>query len=341
MSDAFFSVPQAEPLRSVLLRLAIHYGLLIVLALVVILFSVLEPAFLRVGNLFIILQSLSIVALLALGVTLTMAVGGLDLSIGAVAAMSLMTASYVMVVLGWGPLPAIAISLGCGALVGLLNGFLIVRMGVPDILATLGSMFLVIGLQLIPTGGRSIAVGMTLPNGDEAIGSFSAGFLALGRARLWDTVPVPVVVMLVIALLVWGFLERTRFGRVFYAIGGNERAARLAGAPVERYKLLAYVLSALLAATGGLLLAARLGRGDVSSGNGLVLDALGAALIGFAVLGARKPNAFGTLIGALLVATLLNGLTMLNAPYYAQDFVKGAVLVLALMFTFGLAAKTR
>ncbi|GFM80115.1 ABC transporter [Pseudomonas cichorii] len=322
-------------------RFTIHYGLLLLLALVVVLFSVLEPAFLRVGNLFIILQSVSIVALLALGVTLSMSVGGLDLSIGAVAAMSLMCASYVMVVLDWGPLPAIFISLACGALVGLLNGFLIVRMGIPDILATLGSMFLIIGLQLIPTGGRSIAVGMTLPNGDEASGSFSAAFLAIGRARLWDTVPVPVLVMLVVALLVWGFLELTRFGRVFYAIGGNERAARLAGAPVEKYKLLAYVLSALLASLGGLLLAARLGRGDVSSGNGLVLDALGAALIGFAVLGARKPNAFGTLVGALLVATLLNGLTMLNAPYYTQDFVKGAVLVLALMFTFGLAQRAR
>ncbi|MBX8577730.1 ABC transporter permease [Pseudomonas cichorii] len=324
-----------------LLRFTIHYGLLLLLALVVVLFSILEPAFLRVGNLFIILQSVSIVALLALGVTLSMSVGGLDLSIGAVAAMSLMCASYVMVVLDWGPLPAIFISLACGALVGLLNGFLIVRMGIPDILATLGSMFLIIGLQLIPTGGRSIAVGMTLPNGDEASGSFSAAFLAIGRARLWDTVPVPVLVMLVVAQLVWGFLELTRFGRVFYAIGGNERAARLAGAPVEKYKLLAYVLSALLASLGGLLLAARLGRGDVSSGNGLVLDALGAALIGFAVLGARKPNAFGTLVGALLVATLLNGLTMLNAPYYTQDFVKGAVLVLALMFTFGLAQRAR
>lgn len=128
---------------------------------------------------------------------------------------------------------------------------------------------------------------------------------------------------------------------MFYAIGGNEQAAHLAGAPVHRYKLLAYVLSSLLASVGGLLLAARLGRGDVSSGNGLVLDALGAALIGFAVLGAKKPNAFGTLIGALLVATLLNGLTMLNAPYYAQDFVKGLVLVLALIFTFGVGQRVR
>lgn len=333
--------PGAAPAGQRLLQALMRYGLLLILAVIIVLFSVLEPAFLGVGNMFSILQSVSIVALLALGVTLTMAVGGLDLSIGAVAAMSLMVASYVMVVLDWGTGPAVLISLTSGALAGLFNGWLIVKMRVPEILATLGSMFLLIGLQLIPTGGRSIAVGMILPDGEESTGSFTRLFLALGRARLWDTVPVPVLVMAVVALLIWLFLERTRFGRVLYAIGGNEQAARLAGAPVERYKLLAYMLSALLASLGGLLLAARLGRGDVSSGNGLVLDALGAALIGFAVLGARKPNAFGTLIGALLVATLLNGLTMLNAPYYAQDFVKGLVLVLALMFTFGLAHRAR
>lgn len=239
MSDSFPFIARKPPRGDAILRFIVHYGLLLVLALARRWKTAAGPAFLRVGNLFIILQSVSIVALLALGVTLSMSVGGLDLSIGAVAAMSVMCASYVMVVLDWGPLPAIFISLACGALVGLFNGFLIVRMGIPDILATLGSMFLIIGVQLIPTGGRSIAVGMTLPDGDEASGSFSAGFLALGRARLWDTVPVPVLIMAVMALLVWGFLELTRFGRVFYAIGGNERAARLAGAPVEKYKLMA------------------------------------------------------------------------------------------------------
>lgn len=180
------SLLSTEPARAErLLHGLIRYGLLWLLALIVVFFSVAEPAFLRVGNLFSILQSVSIVALLALGVTLTMAVGGLDLSIGAVAAMSLMIASYVMVVLGWGAVPAVLISLAGGALVGLLNGWLIVKLRVPDILATLGSMFLVIGVQLIPTGGRSIAVGMTLPSGEETEGTFSAAFLALGRGRLW------------------------------------------------------------------------------------------------------------------------------------------------------------
>ena len=124
-----------------------------------------------------------------------------------------------------------------------------------------------------------------------------------------------------------------------YAIGSNERAARLAGVAVDRYKVAAYIISGMLAALGGVLMAARLGRGDIASGNNLLLDAVAAALIGYAVLGATKPNAFGTAMGALFVGILLQGLTMMNAPYYTQDFVKGAVLVLALMFTFSLSAR--
>jgi simple sugar transport system permease protein len=148
-----------------------------------------------------------------------------------------------------------------------------------------------------------------------------------------------VVLLVVIAVLVWGFLELTRHGRLMYAIGSNAQAAALAGTNVERYKIAAYVISGVLASVGGILLAARLGRGDVASGNNLLLDAVAAALIGYAVLGASKPNAFGTAIGALFVGILLQGLTMLNAPYYTQDFVKGAVLVVALVFTFALTGQ--
>ena len=153
--------------------------------------------------------------------------------------------------------------------------------------------------------------------------------------------PVSVIIMLVLALVIWFFLEFTRWGRVMYAIGSNELASRLAGAPVSRYKIAAYMISGVSASIGGILLAARVGRGDVSSGNNLLLDAVAAALIGFAVLGVAKPNAFGTLVGALFVGVLLQGLTMMNAPYYAQDFVKGSVLVVALVFTFSLTRAAR
>jgi simple sugar transport system permease protein len=150
-----------------------------------------------------------------------------------------------------------------------------------------------------------------------------------------------VVVLVVLALLIWFFLEYTRFGRMMYAVGSNERAAELAGAPVKAYKIWAYVISGVFASIGGILLAARLGRGDIASGNNLLLDAVAAALIGYAVLGAAKPNAFGTAVGALFVGILLQGLTMMNAPYYTQDFVKGVVLVVALVFTFALSGRGR
>lgn len=321
--------------------LAVRYGLVALLVLMVAFFGVMEPSFLSVRNLVIVLQSVSIVAILAFGVTATLVVGGFDLSIGAVAATSLMTSSYIMVVFGGGTVAAVGACLLVGALVGLVNGLLIVRLRIPDLLATLGMMFLLLGLQLIPTQGRSIASGMTMPDGSTATGTFAATFLALGRYRVFDLVPISVIVMLALALLITVFLTFTRFGRIMYAIGSNERAARLAGAPVEAYRIAAYMISGVFASVGGVLLAARVGRGDVSSGNSLLLDAVAAALIGFAVFGAGKPNAIGTAIGALFVGLLLNGLTMMNAPYYAQDFIKGAVLVAALMFTFGLSNRPR
>lgn len=330
-----------SPLR----QAAIRYGFLVLLAAMVVYFSFAADGFFSPQSAVFILQSVSITGILALGVTATLVVGGFDLSIGSVATTALMASAYVMVVMGGDALTATAVCIAIGALVGLINGFLIVYMRVPDLLATLGMMFLLLGLQRIPTEGRSVATGMTLPDGSVAEGTFSTAFLALGRHRfdfiLPNLVPVSVVVLIVLAILIWFFLEYTRFGRMMYAVGSNERAAQLAGAPVKGYKIAAYVISGIFASIGGILLAARLGRGDIASGNNLLLDSVAAALIGFAVLGAAKPNAFGTAVGALFVGILLQGLTMMNAPYYTQDFVKGAVLVVALVFTFALSHRSR
>ncbi|MXQ09214.1 ABC transporter permease [Alphaproteobacteria bacterium GH1-50] len=320
---------------------AIRYGFLCLLIGLLIFFAIFAPGFAGPRSAVFIFQSVAITGILALGVTCTLVVGGFDLSIGSVATSALMLSAYVMVVMEQSAFVAVMACLVMGAVVGAINGFLIVKMRVPDLLATLGMMFLLIGLQRIPTEGRSISTGMTLPSGETADGVFSPAFLWIGRHRfdlvLEDLIPVPVVLFLLVGVLVWVFLELTRHGRLMYAIGSNERAAGLAGTPVARYKVLAYMISGVLASVGGILLAARLGRGDIASGNNLLLDSVAAALIGFAVLGAAKPNAFGTAIGALFVGILLQGLTMMNAPYYTQDFVKGAVLVIALMFTFALS----
>ncbi len=325
--------------------LAIRYGFLCLLAGLVVFFSLFADGFAGPRSAVFVFQSVAITGILALGVTCTLVVDGFDLSIGSVATTALMLSAYVMVVLEQNAFVAVLACLIMGALVGLVNGLLIVKMRVPDLLATLGMMFLLIGLQRIPTEGRSIATGMRLPGGEVAEGTFSASFLWIGRHRfdmvLEDLIPVPVILFLIIGVCVWVFLELSRHGRLMYAIGSNERAAGLAGANINRYKITAYMISGVLASVGGILLAARLGRGDIASGNNLLLDSVAAALIGFAVLGAAKPNAFGTAIGALFVGVLLQGLTMMNSPYYTQDFVKGAVLIVALVFTFALSSRGR
>ncbi|WP_379062203.1 ABC transporter permease [Mesorhizobium sp. UC74_2] len=325
--------------------IAVRYGFLVLFAALVAYFASTADGFVSPQSAVFIFQSVAITGILALGVTATLVVGGFDLSIGSVATSAMMAAAYVMVVLDQNALVAVLACLAIGVLIGLINGFLIVYMRVPDLLATLGMMFLLLGLQRIPTEGRSIATGMTMPDGSVAPGKFSDAFLALGRYRFDffapNLVPVSVVVLVVLAVAIWFFLEYTRFGRMMYAVGSNERAAELAGAPVKAYKIWAYVISGIFASIGGILLAARLGRGDIASGNNLLLDAVAAALIGFAVLGASKPNAFGTAVGALFVGVLLQGLTMMNAPDYTQDFVKGAVLVIALVFTFALSTRAK
>jgi len=326
---------------SLLLNGAIRYGFLILMLLLIVFFSVSAAGFATPRSAVFILQSVAITGILALGVTCTLVVDGFDLSIGSVATSALMLSAYSMVILEQSAFVAVLLCLAMGAFVGLINGLLIVKCRVPDLLATLGMMFLLIGLQRIPTQGNSIATGMRLSDGEVAEGTFSAAFLWIGRHRfdvvLERLLPVPVVIFVVLSVLIWAFLGLTRHGRLMYAIGSNERAARLVGTNVNRYKICAYMISGVMASIGGILLAARLGRGDIASGNNLLLDSVAAALIGFAVLGASRPNAFGTAIGALFVGILLQGLTMMNAPYYTQDFVKGAVLVLALVFTFYLA----
>lgn len=328
-----------------LLDFSIKYGFILLLLGLVVFFSLATNGFSSPRSAVFVLQSVAITGILALGVTCTLVVDGFDLSIGAVATSALMLSAYSMVILEQSALVAVVLCLLMGALVGLINGLLIVRFRVPDLLATLGMMFLLIGLQRIPTQGNSIATGMSLGNGEVAEGTFSPAFLWLGRHR-FDVVierllPMPVVIFLVIAVLIWLFLEFTRHGRMMYAIGSNERAAALVGAKVNHYKIAAYMISGVTASIGGILLAARLGRGDIASGNNLLLDSVAAALIGFAVLGAARPNAFGTAIGALFVGILLQGMTMMNAPYYTQDFVKGAVLVAALVFTFYLSSRRK
>ncbi|AYF72887.1 ABC transporter permease [Nocardia yunnanensis] len=318
----------------------VKYGFIVVTLALFAWFLVSEPTFRNSATLLDILRYVSVAAILGLGVTLTMAVGGLDMSVGAVAGLGVSVAAQTMVVHNQIGAIAVLAVLGAGAAAGLVNAALVVLLRVPDMLATLGTMFVIQGSKLILVDGQSISPGMTLADGSTAPGKFTAGFLSIDRGSVLG-IPVSVLIFAALTLLAWMFLARTRWGRVLYAIGANREAARLAGVRVGAYRSLAYVASGVLAAIGGLILAARIGQGDVSAGNSQLLEAVAVALVGTSVLGRGKPNVWGTALGAVLIGIISSGLTIAGLPYYTQDVVQGGVLVLALVFSFTLSGGKR
>jgi simple sugar transport system permease protein len=235
---------------------------------------------------------------------------------------------------------AIAACLLAGLVVGCVNAAMIVWLNVPPLLATLGTLFTVQGLKRWSVDGQTLITGLTLPNGERLTGRFTDDFTAIDGTQVLG-IPLSVYLFAVIAVLVWVFLERTRYGRVFYAVGGNAEAARLAGARVRRFQFGAYAISGVLAAVAGIILASRLRQGDVTAGDSALLDAVAMTLVGYAVLGAKKPNALGTVVGAIFIGLILQGLTQLGLHYYTQDLIKGLVLIFALLMSFSLRRRQR
>ncbi|MHB8960655.1 MAG: ABC transporter permease [Candidatus Limnocylindrales bacterium] len=328
------SVPMAEQVREFVVR----YGVIAITIFLIVFFVATEDTFRKSTTLLSVLKYASVIAIGGLGVTTAMVVGGIDLSIGGVAGMAVTISAMTMVIYNQIGIIAIAAVLISGAFVGLVNAFLIVRLRIPDMLATLAVMFVVQGAKLIFVNGQSVSSGMPLPDGSFAIGHFTPDFLAID-AGFVGPIPMPVMILIVITLAMWVFLTRTRWGRILYAIGANPEATRLAGISVSRYRALAYVVAGLLAAVAGLILSSRIGQGDISAGNSLLLDSVAVALVGMSVMGLNLPNAWGTTLGAILLGTLVTGLTIAAVPYYAQDVVKGLVLVVALIFSFTLSRK--
>ena len=320
--------------------LIVRWGFIAVTVALFVYFRASEPVFRNPDTLLSMLKFASVTAIVGLGVTVAMTTGGIDLSVGSVAGLGVSVAALTMVQFNQVGGVAVLAVLAAGVLVGLANSALIVLAKIPDLLATLTTMFAVMGVKLVLVNGQSISSGMVLPDGSTAPGVFTQDFLWLDRGNI-GPIPVPVIIMLVITVLVWFLLDRTRWGRVLYAIGGNAEAVRLAGVSVARYRTLAYVISGVLASVGGLILAARIGQGDVSAGNSLLLDAVAVALVGSCVLGQNRPNAWGTVLGAVLIGILTTGLTIKGLPYYTQDVVKGLVLLAALLVSYTLARRSR
>lgn len=304
------------------------YGTILTIALLIIVFGTAANNFLQPSNIINILRSISIVTIIAIGVTISLSVGGFDLSVGSVA--SLANAVVISMFVWYCHFTAVSVlaALAVAVLVGAINAFMIVKIKVPDMLMTLATMFIFQGVALTYTRGATISQNMVMPNGNFAEGQITKIFASFGQ------VPWIIIIMVVVVVLVHIFLTQTKHGRYMYVVGGNMEAARLSGIPVNKYRILAYILSALFAAIGGIILAARVQTAEINAGAPYLMDAVAAAYIGFSVGGAGKPNAMGTFIGAVLIGILQNGLVMLSVPYYAMDIVKGLVLAFALALTY-------
>lgn len=304
------------------------YGTIVTIFALIIIFAMANPSFIQANNVINILRSISIVTIIAIGITISLSVDGFDLSVGSVASLANAVVISMFVWYSQNIFVAILAAVGVSLLVGMLNSFMIVKVRIPDMLITLASMFIVQGIALTYTKGATVSQNMVMPDGTFATGTISPVFAKIGQ------VPWIIIIMLVIVVLVHIFLTYTKHGRYMYVIGGNKEAARLSGIPVNKYKVIAYLLSSMFAAFGGIMLAARVMTAEINAGGPYLMDAVAAAFIGFSVFGAGKPNALGTFVGAVLIGILQNGLVMLAVPYYAMDIVKGTVLAFALALTY-------
>jgi inositol transport system permease protein len=303
------------------------YAIILIFLGLVAALSVLSPAFLDPQNLINVVRQVSVIGLLAIGVTVVIIALGIDLSLGSVLALSAVVAASLAQRPDWEnamypglSLPvfvALGAGLAVGALCGLINGLLIAGFRIPPFIATLGMMTAARGVALIYSNGRPIS---TLTDEFNFIGQ---GYI-LG-------IPVPIIILVIVAVGTHLMLNNTRFGRHVYAIGGNEQAARVSGLNIARIKIGIYAFAGLLAGLGGLVLSARISSGQPTLGVGSELDAIAAAVIGGTSFVGGIGTVWGTVVGALLIGTMNNGMVLLNVSPFMQQVVAGVVIVAAVI----------
>lgn len=291
-------------------------GTLIGLVVICAVFALLSDVFLSERNLVNILQQSSINACVAIGMTMVIISGGIDLSVGPVAACAAVLAATLLVG-GYPILLAIGAALGVGVACGVVNGALIAYGGLQPFIVTLGTLSVFRALALIYTGGNPI---LGVPT----------EFRRLFASEIW-IFPIPVVVVAVLGVVATVLLARTPIGEYIFAVGGNEEAARISGVPIARTKIAAYAMSGFLAALAAVILIARLGAAEPTLGNLWELEAIAASAIGGASLMGGKGSVIGTILGAIVLGAMRNGLTLLNVQAFYQLLATGIIIILAML----------
>lgn len=294
------------------------FSTLIILLVLVVIFSIASPNFLRINNILNVLRQVAVISMLTAGMTYVIISGGMDLTVGAYLGLTGVLVAKFMGTAGL-PVPvAVVLTMIIVTLLGVVTGTLIVGLDVSAIVITLGMMTVVRGLAYIISGGLPV---YDIP---ESIVFLGQGYV-MG-------IPVPVIIMLIIVVIMGLILKYTYFGRYVYAIGGNVEAAKLAGVSVNKITVSLYGISAFLASIAGIVLTGRISSGAPASGTGTEMDVVTAVVIGGVSVNGGKGSMLGAFLGAVIMGVLSNGLTIMNINEYYQQVVKGIVLILAVAF---------
>jgi ribose transport system permease protein len=283
-------------------------------------FSFASGQFLTGENISNIIRQVSINGILAVGMTFVILTGGIDLSVGSVMAFTGTIMVGLMINNGMPAIAAVLIGIVLGALLGYINGLFIARARIPAIIVTLAMMEVARGAALLYTGGYPLS-GV----------SKSYGFI--GRGYLFGVIPMPAVIMILVFIIAYIILNHLPIGRYIYAIGGNEEAVRLSGVKVKRIKAFVYLVSGITAAISGLIMTSRLSSGQPMAGEGYELDAIAAVVLGGTSIAGGRGHIFGTILGALLLGVLSNGLNLMGVSPYVQRVLKGAIIVGAIYYS--------
>ena len=294
------------------------YGTVLALAVIVLAFSLIRPdKFCTLTNFINITRQISLLVMISLGTTLVMSVNEFDLSVGSMASLGGVMAA-LLAVKGLPMAVCFLLPAAVSFCIGLLNGWIVARFRVLSFITTLGMSTVLSGVIYRLSGGATVFEGIP------------KSFSFLGTTKL-GRVPLLSILMVVFVVLFWFLLEHTTLGRKFYAIGGNEETAKIAGIRVRKYKTIAFALCAVMACVTGMLIASRVGSANTTAGDGYFLQSYAAVFIGYTVSRKGIPNAAGTLVGAAILGILANGLTILQMPSYMQNIITGGIIILAVI----------
>jgi ribose transport system permease protein len=297
-------------------RIMRSYGIVIAFVIICVLMSILSPVFFTVTNILNVVRQSSIFGVMAIGMTFVILTGGIDLSVGSILAVAGAIAAG-MLKGGAGILPVVLLALVIGIGCGLANGLLITLGRIAPFVVTLGMMSIARSLTLIYTKGYPIS-------------GFTGPFRFIGGGDL-IAIPFPIIVFLLTVVVAWLILTQTRLGRYTYAIGGNEETVKLSGINADFYKTIVYVISGITAAISALILTSRLNSAEPVAGQGYELDVIAAVVIGGTSLAGGRGSVWGTLIGALLIGVINNGMNLLGISPYFQLLVKGLIIIGAVL----------